>query len=93
VAAPDSTRKLTVFRDRTNSPPVSPVAKTIPQAISKMMTVLMAVARFELIASTPILPKIVVNAAKNADSSAYTHQVSKLGLVQVRLTLFGEKDF
>ena len=69
VATPDSTRKLTVFRDRTNSPPLSPVAKTILQAISKMMTVLMAVVRFELIASTPILPKIVVNAAKNADSS------------------------
>lgn len=46
----------------------------MPQAITKITTVRIAVAKLELIFSMPILAKIVVNAAKIAESIAKIHQ-------------------
>jgi hypothetical protein len=43
-----------------------------------MTTVRIAVAKLEFTFSTPILAKIVVNAAKTAESNAYIHQVLEL---------------
>ena len=47
-----------------------PVTRTMPQAITNTTTVRIAVARFEFTPSMPILARIEVNAANNADSSA-----------------------
>jgi hypothetical protein len=44
--------------------------KTIPQESSKTTAVRIAVAKFELTFSIPILARIEVNAANKADSSA-----------------------
>ena len=49
---------------------VSRLQKTIPHVMHRMIVVRIAVARSELMSFTPILAKIAVSAAKNADSSA-----------------------
>jgi hypothetical protein len=48
----------------------SPFIKTILQTRIRITTVLMPVARLELILETPILAKIAVNAANRADNNA-----------------------
>ena len=42
----------------------------MPQVITKITVVRIAVARFESISRTPTLANIAVNAAKNADNNA-----------------------
>jgi hypothetical protein len=51
-------------------PFASPRAKTIAQAITRIMMVRMAVARFELTPVMPIFAKMAVSDANNADSKA-----------------------
>jgi hypothetical protein len=53
----------------------SPLANTIPHAMINMMTVRIAVARFELTLAIPILAKIAVSEANNADNKAYIHHI------------------
>ncbi len=52
----------------------SPVAMTMPQAMSRITTVRMAVARLDPTPATPSLTKMVVRAAKKAESRANPHQ-------------------
>ena len=68
---PDSTRNSIVLLESAERLAWSPVAKTMPQAITKITTVRTAVARLELTCATPTLAKIVVSAAKKAESNAY----------------------
>jgi hypothetical protein len=66
-----------------------PFAQAIPQAIgsavslriAKITTVQMAVAKLELIFSTPTLAKMVVNAAKKAESRVKIHQAFSLAML------------
>jgi hypothetical protein len=51
-------------------PFASPLVKIIVQIITKITTVLMPVARFELIFATPNFPNIAVSEANKADSIA-----------------------
>jgi hypothetical protein len=55
-----------------------PWNKTIPQAKIKITIVLMAVAKLESTFLMPILAKIAVRAAKNADSNAGKSQLTYL---------------
>lgn len=55
---------------------------TMAAVIARMITVRISVARFEFIPSTPILPKMAVRPAKNAESSANHCQVISNGLLQ-----------
>lgn len=50
---------------------------TMPQAKNKMTTVLIAVAKLELIFLTPIFAKIEVKAANKADKKAAINQFIK----------------
>ena len=51
-------------------PACAPVMNTMPQAITSTKMVRMAVARLELMPWTPILPRIAVRLANNAESPA-----------------------
>ena len=51
-------------------PACAPVMNTMPQAITSTKIVRMAVARLELMPWTPILPRIAVRLANNAESPA-----------------------
>jgi hypothetical protein len=64
------TRKKRLCFDNVGIDLYSPRKKTIPQAISRMITVRIAVARLEFTFVTPIFAKMAVREAKKADSSA-----------------------
>ncbi|MNS31167.1 hypothetical protein D3C72_632140 [compost metagenome] len=54
---------------------MAPLKSAIPQAKNKITTVLIAVAKSLSIFLIPILAKMAVKAAKNADNKAYTHHM------------------
>ena len=70
VAMPERDRKIKALFDIAERLLASPLANTIPHATARITIVRIAVARSEFTFSTPILAKIVVNAAKKAASSA-----------------------
>ena len=70
MAIPESTRNKSEYCYIDEICLWPPWKKTIPQANSKMTTVLIAVAKFELTSLMPTLAKIAVRAAKNAESKA-----------------------
>src|SRR5579871_5753429 len=75
VARPDSSRNTTDRREIVGSARWSPVAITIPQANTVMMTVRMAVARFDGTPATPIFARIAVAAAATAERDAKNSQL------------------
>lgn len=66
-------RRLFFESAETFAPPF--FTSTIPQATNNITTVLTAVARSASIPLTPTLASTAVNAANNADNSAYTHHM------------------
>ena len=62
--------RVTLCFERTAIPLVSPLAITMPQAITKIIMVRMAVAKFELTPVIPILAKMAVSEANKAESKA-----------------------
>ena len=72
MASPDRIRNSQLFLLISAIPLYVWVKKTIPHAMTTTTTVQMAVARFELTPSIPILAKIEVSAANTADNNANT---------------------
>jgi hypothetical protein len=68
-------RKIQLFRPIAAISFWVPAPNTTAHAINNTTTVLMAVAKLELTPSIPILAKMDVNAAKNADKMAYTAHI------------------
>ena len=75
VARPESIKKIHARGVMPEIPCCAPVRNTIPQAMTSTTTVRIAVARFELTPSIPTLAKIVVSAAKQAESNAKTNHI------------------
>src|ERR1700694_3666494 len=72
---PDRQRNRRFCFDRLPMVAVPPLKKAIAQAMTRITTVRMAVARS---VSTPLMPtlaKMAVSAAKNAESKAYIHHI------------------
>lgn len=67
---PEMIRKVKLCFDSELIPFASPLVKMIVQIISKMIIVLMPVAKFELMLATPNFEKIAVSEANKADSIA-----------------------
>lgn len=75
MAIPDKQRKIKLFLDNVLIVPAPPRKIAIDQASSKIITVLIAVAKS---VSTPFIPtfaKMAVSAAKKAESKAYIHHI------------------
>jgi hypothetical protein len=70
VAKADKIKNIKVFRGKLTGFCHSRALKTIPPAKSATTIVRKKVAKLELIPITPILPKMAVNPAKNAEPSA-----------------------
>ena len=68
-------RKMIFCFDNAAIPFVSPLAKTIPQATIRMITVRIAVAKFELTPVIPTFAKMAVSDANKAESKAYSHHI------------------
>src|SRR6202011_2665034 len=71
---PDNTKNSTPFPDRVSGRCHSFRAQISTAVTNKITMVLKKVARSEFISDTPILPKIAVRAAKNADPIANMRQ-------------------
>ena len=76
MASPDRIRNSQLFLLISAIPLYVWVKKTMPHAMTTTTTVQMAVARFELTPSIPILAKIEVSAANTADNSANTIHIA-----------------
>ena len=90
VAIPESTKKSKVCLEISLISRRGTVAKTIPHAINKMTTVLMAVAKLELTPLTPTFAKIAVSAAKKADNNAYVCHMKTLSQRHVKFVNINE---
>lgn len=75
MAIPDKTRNNQLLMLMFVIPWCDPVINTRPQATTNTTMVLIAVAKFEFIPVIPILARIDVSAAKNADKRANVNHI------------------
>src|SRR5262249_30881216 len=75
VARPESVRNSQALPGNSASAPVPVVTSATPQAKTRTTVVRTAVARFELMPSTPTLARIAVSPAQTADKIAHDTQL------------------
>ena len=67
---PDITKKIMFCLDKVDNPFASPLANTMPHAITKITMVRIAVAKLEFTFVMPIFANMAVSEANNADNKA-----------------------